>query len=166
MQRWTQLESGEEGVGQVTENVCGSAGERAVWRSLACVPTPKVFPVWGLSKPWWIPGIRCPWVPFCPVSYLLALSPHGLLTSTASFARVCPLHAGGPPCLGYSEPRKLHSARSHHPGGEAEEGEGKTFPGCPQVLASTRAALVATFLLKAVLRSSSKFYLFPYWVIV
>lgn len=79
------------GLSQVTGRVCDSAGERTLWRSLTCVPTPKVFPVWGLCKPWWFPGIRCPWVHFCPVSYLLPLSPHGLLASTASLAMAwCP----------------------------------------------------------------------------
>lgn len=84
MQRWTQPESGEEGLSQVTGSVWDSAGERTLWWSLTRVPTPKVFPVRGLCKPWWFPSIRCPWVPFCPVSYLLPLSPHGLLASTAA----------------------------------------------------------------------------------
>lgn len=90
MQRWTQPESGEEGVSQAIGSVCDSAGERTVWQSHMC-STLQVFPVWGLSKPWWSPGIGCPWVPFCPLTSLLPLSP---VASTASLAMAwCPAWA-------------------------------------------------------------------------
>lgn len=140
------------------------SGENSVTVSHMC-STSKVFPVWRLSKPWWFPGIRCPWV----------LSPSFEPTWTCGICSII-CHGLGP-CMGdhlaeltSSDTssgtifRQLPSARSHHPDGETE-GEGKTFPDCPQVLASTRAALMATFLLKAVLGSSSKLYLFHYWLI-